>query len=200
MGLEAVADPHRLRTAWEDVLASDREDGVLGAGMSRFARDADERLTELSAELLEGSYRLGLLTQVAIPKEDGSSRLLHLPPVRDRIVERALLAVVGSVIDPWLGPWAFAYRPGLGVADAVQAVAGLRDEGLSWVARTDVADCFPSIPVGLLRRQVRVLIGDDGLLSLIELLLHRRSTGTTRPRPGPDCHGADLRRRLRHLR
>ena len=66
-----------------------------------------------------------------MPRPDGQIRLLHVPAVRDRVVERSVLAVLTPVIDPLLGPFSYAYRPGLGVADAVQAIAALRDEGLA---------------------------------------------------------------------
>jgi retron-type reverse transcriptase len=55
---------------------------------------------------------------VRIPKQGGGVRTLHIPAVRDRIVERALLDVLTPLVDPVLGPSSFAYRPGLGVADA----------------------------------------------------------------------------------
>jgi CRISPR-associated protein Cas1 len=84
---------------------------------------------------------------------------------------------VTPTVDPLLGPWSYAYRPGLGVADAVQALARLRDEGLGWVARADVADCFPSIPIGHLRRLIAALVDDGSLLGLIDLFLGRASTG-----------------------
>ena len=173
--LAEVASPDLLADAWADVLASDREDGVLGAGVARFERDADQHLAEIAEQLGTGTYQPGLLTPVTLPRPDGQVRLLHVPSVRDRVVERAILAVLTPVIDPWLGPFSYAYRPGLGVADAVQAIAVLRDEGLGWVARTDFHDCFGHIPVPLLRRMLSVLVEDTGLLSLIGSLLDRRA-------------------------
>ena len=178
----AIAE-RALAAAWEDVLANDREDGVLGAGVARFAEDPEEKLDRLAQDLAAGTYRPGYLTRVELPKPDGRTRLLEIPPVRDRIVERALLTALTPLVDPWLGPAAYAYRPGLGVADAIQAVARLREEGLGWVARADIADCFPSIPVPHLRRLVTPLIGDSEVLALVEALLVRRSTGDGGPRP-----------------
>ena len=171
--LARVASPDQLAAAWADLLAADRDDGILAPGVSRFARDAGQHLAELAAQLATGTYQPGRLTPVALPRPDGQTRLLHVPSVRDRIVERAILAVLTPVIDPWLGPFSYAYRPGLGVADAVQAIAVLRDEGLRWVARADFHDCFGSIPVPLLRRMLGVLVEDTGLLSLIGSLLGR---------------------------
>lgn len=182
-GLETVAALESLRAAWADVLAADREDGVLGAAVRRFAGDVEERIAALSEELLDRRYVPGPLTRVEILKEDGSPRVLLLPPVRDRVVERSALAVLTPVVDPELGPWCFAYRPGLGVADAVQAVARLRAEGLGWVARTDIADCFPSLPTGLQRRRLEVLLDDEGLHWLVDLLLDRQFTGDGGRRP-----------------
>ena len=172
--LAQVADAGQLATAWEDVLASDRVDGVLGPGVTHFAQDADH-LAELAAQLQSGSHQPGRLAPVALPRPDGQERVLHIPTVRDRIVERSILAVLTPLIDPWLGPFSYAYRPGLGVADAVQAIARLRDEGMCWVARADFHDCFGTIPVSRLRRMLALLIEDPGLLALIETLLNRRA-------------------------
>jgi CRISPR-associated protein Cas1 len=131
-GLAQVASLDLLRSSWETVLANDREDGVLGVGVARFARDADSRLQEIAVELAAGRYRPGLLVRVGIARDDGAVRLLHVPKVRDRVVERAILAALTPVIDPWLGPWSLAYRPGLGVSDAVQELVRLREQGLGW--------------------------------------------------------------------
>ena len=171
--LARVASPDQLAAAWEDVLAADRADGVLGPGVARFAPDAGQHLAEVAIQLAADIYQPGQLTPVALPRPDGQTRLLHVPSVRDRVVERAILAVLTPVIDPWLGPFSYAYRPGVGVADAVQAIAVLRDEGLRWVARADFHDCFGSIPVPLLRRMLGVLVEDTGLFSLIGSLLDR---------------------------
>ncbi|MFI5592861.1 reverse transcriptase domain-containing protein [Amycolatopsis sp. NPDC051758] len=77
-----------------------------------------------------------------------------------------------------LGPGSFAYRPGLGVGDAVREVARLRDEGFAWVLRTDVHDCFPSIPLDRLDRELPALIEDAELAAVVRLLLAR---GARRP-------------------
>ena len=176
-GLGEAISLEVLRSCWDDVLAGDREDDLLGAGVARFSREADARLEELAHQVATGEYQPGLLVRVAMLREDGQTRLLHVPPVRDRIVERAVLGLVTPIVDPLLGPTVFAYRPGLGVCDAVQALARLRDEGLGWVARADVADCFPNIPLPHLRRLITALVEDGPLLDLIEAFLARASTG-----------------------
>lgn len=140
----------------------------------------DANLQQLSEQLAEATYRPWDLTEVLIT-EDSKVRVLHVPTVRDRVVERSLLEVITPWVDPVLGFCSFAYRPGLGVSDAVQALVTYREEGLQWVLRTDVNDCFPSIPVGHARRLLAALVPDPELMSVVDLLLDR---ATTRPRHG----------------
>lgn len=69
--LARVADPAQLAAAWADVLAGDREDGVLGRGVARFAEDADEHLARIAAELRSGTYEPGQLTPMELPRPAG---------------------------------------------------------------------------------------------------------------------------------
>lgn len=107
------------------------------------------------------------------------------PPVGDRVVERALLSVLSPRLDPLLAPSSFGFRPGLGVVDAVQALARLRDEGFTWVLRTDLHDCFPSVDLRRVRRLLDVLTGDGELLAVLNLFLGRaaRRSGEKTVRP-----------------
>lgn len=162
-----------LTSAWAEVLANDAQDGALGPGVRAFNDELDDRLARLNANLAWGAYEPDDLTEVTLDRPGKAPRVLHIPTVRDRIVARAILDVVSPIMDPLLGPASYAYRPGLGVIDAVQEVARLRDEGLRWVVRTDVNDCFPSVPVDLARRRFGALADDSDLLRVVDLLLAR---------------------------
>ncbi|VEH69081.1 Group II intron-encoded protein ltrA [Arachnia propionica] len=161
-----------LRCAWERVLKKDAQDGDISDSVERFAEGVQERLEELTEELRAGTFWPSDLTRVVIPKKNGE-RFLDIPSVRDRIVERAILEHINPAIDPLFGATAFGYRPGLGVADAAQEVVRLREEGYTHVLRTDMHDCFPSLPVALLRRQLEFLIAEPEILVVVDLLLDR---------------------------
>lgn len=79
-------------------------------------------------------------------KSPGGPRLLTVPVVRDRIVERAVLEIAEPRLDPVLSPWSFAYRSALGVDDAIRALARVREAGARWAVRADTVDCFESVP------------------------------------------------------
>lgn len=159
-----------LQAAWQKILQGD--DGAVSPAVTRFEDDAEAQLEALADDLGSQRYRPGDLTAVAL-KESDRIRHLAVPTVRDRIVARAILELVTPIVDPILGPASYAYRAGLGVSDAVQAVARLRDEGLGWVARMDIDECFPSIPVDLARRMLGALIDDEAILRPVDLLLDR---------------------------
>lgn len=161
-----------LRDSWRTLWANDQEDGSVSYGVARFAVDPDAGLTTLATQLAGGKYSPKSLTEVQVTMGD-KIRTLHIPPVEDRIVARAMLVAVTPFIDEELGSCAFAYRPGLGVTDAVQEVVRLREEGLVWVLRTDIRDCFPSIPADLALRRFSALIPDEHLAQLMEAFLLR---------------------------
>lgn len=149
-----------LSRAWEHVRANDAEDGHLSASVRRFARNADERIATLHAEFCNGTYRPRPLTSVPIEKESGGTRVLHIGAARDRVVERALAAGLAPRLDPLFEPASFGYRAGIGVGDAVRHLCRLRDEGLAWVARTDIDDCFPTIDRDRLMVMLAVCVPD----------------------------------------
>jgi CRISPR-associated protein Cas1 len=188
--LDQVADPAHLAAAWEEVAAGKtasapgavRGDflGEVGgeswtSGIVRFAENADARLTRLAEALASKTYSPGPLTRVEIPKASGGIRELDVPRVADRVVERCLLNTVTPLVDPVLSPAAYGFRPGLGVADAVQRVAALRDAGAAWVLRSDVDDCFASLPVELALRRLRELLPDFSVEWLLAALFRRRT-------------------------
>lgn len=179
---ERVTSVETLTASWRVILANDEEDSVLSYGVARFTEDAEQRLAELSAALAGGGYSPAPLSEQYLVQGE-KRRVLHIPTVTDRIVARAVLEVATPFVDEHLGTAAYAYRPGLGVADAVQAVAALRDEGLGWVLRTDVDDCFPTIPKDLALRRFEALMPDEDVAGLVGLLGQRgvrTATGSLR--------------------
>lgn len=175
-----------LRRAWTTVLKNDAEDGVVSPGATRFLEHLDVHLAELADDLASGTYTPGDLTPVTMASP-GKVRQLHVPRIRDRVVARAILDASMPIIDPHLGSSAYAYRPGLGVADAIQATVRLRDEGLTWVLRTDVRDCFPTLPKDRALRRFGILVDDQQLVDTVAALLgrtYRAPTGGIRTLTG----------------
>ncbi|CAM2848264.1 CRISPR-associated endonuclease Cas1 [Skermania piniformis] len=170
---ERVSHPDSLDAAWRHLLARDADRDIPSDAVRRFAQSAPERLTRLSIELAEHQYSPKPLTRIAIPKDDGSERELAVPAVADRVVERSILMAVTPFADRRLGPSSYAYREGIGVIDAITAVAAHRDAGAGWVLRADVADCFDSIPREQALRSLLAMLPDPSLDALIRRMVER---------------------------
>jgi CRISPR-associated protein Cas1 len=142
----------------------------------------------MAQELSNGVWQPGPVRRVEIPKPTGGLRRLQIPRLEDRVVERALLAVIDPVIDPRLRPWSFAYRRGMGAKDAVAELVSARDSGMDWVARGDVVHCFDRIPRWEVMRRLKELVDDERVVHLVGALLDRRVVGA-RGAPGDRGRG-----------
>lgn len=178
--LQRAFTEQALLTAWGDVRDAALADGHAGSEVERFEAAAARKVSELAADLADGSWEPDPVFPVEIAKPGGGLRRLHIPSLRDRIVERALLAELDPIIDPLLLPWSFAYRRGLGVRDAVASLVEARDTGSAWVARADVADCFERIPRWEVLRRLRQVLSDTQAVDLLRRLLDRRIVGGRR--------------------
>lgn len=165
-----------LCAIWRRLEAEDAADGMLSYGTRRFAQNASEELETLAQQLADHSWRPAMLTPFVLP--DKKRRQLHIPGVADRIVARAILQRVTPVIDPVLGAASYAYRPGLGVPDAVQAVVLMRDSGYGWALRADVSDCFPNIDKEIALTEFKLFVRDEYVIELVDALLHRRTAAS----------------------
>lgn len=76
----------------------------------------------------------------------------------DRVAERAVLQVITPVVDPTLQPDSYAFRPCLGVLDAVGAVQARVDEGADHFVRTVDVPYFERVPQGARLKTVATLV------------------------------------------
>jgi CRISPR-associated protein Cas1 len=95
-----------LLDAWAQVREAALADGPDEA-VAAFEQDAAGRLDELGEALAAGSWEPSPVVRVELAKPSGGMRVLGVPPLADRIVERALLRVLDPIVDPRLLPWTF---------------------------------------------------------------------------------------------
>lgn len=175
--LDRAFTEQRLLDAWDSEREAALADGEAGPEVERFEAAAARNISELAASLADGTFQPSPVVRVEVAKPGGGVRRLAVPSLRDRIVERALLAELDLVIDPLLLPWSFAYRHGLGVRDAVACLAEARDAGATWVARCDIDDYFDHIPRWEVVRRLREVVHDLAAIDLVRKFMYRPVIG-----------------------
>src|SRR2546429_3285750 len=97
---ERAFTEQRLLDAWDDAREAALADGEAGTEVERFEAAAARHVSELAEALANRAYEPQPVFRVEIAKSGGGTRKLAVPSLRDRIVERALLAELDLVIDP----------------------------------------------------------------------------------------------------
>jgi group II intron reverse transcriptase/maturase len=207
---KAKAEPtYRFYTLWDkvcrvDVLAEAyrrcrANRGAPGVDGETFEAIEDHGveawLERLRQELCSRAYRPRPLLRVWIPKSNGGQRPLSIPPIRDRVVQAAMVIVLEPIFEADLLPNQYGFRPKLDAKMAVRrAYWHITDSGRTEVVDADLRDYFGSIPHGPLLRCVARRVADGTVLSVIKSWLE---TPVVERTPRGDRRTAEARNRHR---
>lgn len=172
--LEVVAARPALIAAWKHVSrgklmsASASRAGVDGESLESFARSLETNLGAISARLRTGAYRFSSLQPFFIPKSNGKKRLICVPTIADRVVQRAVLDFLTPKNGGWLANGvSHGFVPDLGVPDAVGLAVRYR-AARPWVCKTDISAFFDRIDRSLLLHRVEAQIKHRSLHFLLK--------------------------------
>jgi RNA-directed DNA polymerase len=166
--IDKVYAPATLTAAWQKVQANGGAAGVDGQSIERFAARAEEYLSELGEALRAGAYRAQPIRRVEIPKDEGKTRPLGIPTVKDRIVQTAVKLVIEPIFDATFLPTSYGFRPGRGCKEALREVERLIAEGHVFVVDADLRSYFDSIPHERMLERVETRISDGRVLDLLK--------------------------------
>jgi group II intron reverse transcriptase/maturase len=159
-----------LREGWRRCRANGGAAGVDGVGFEEIESGGLDRwLGNLQQELRAGQYRPQPLLRVWIPKSSGGKRPLGIPTVRDRVVQAAIIVVLGPVFEADLLEEQYGFRPGRDAKMALrQVVHQLQRRRRTEIVDADLSDYFNTIPHGALMKSVARRVADGRILSVIK--------------------------------
>ncbi len=131
----------------------------------------DAVLPVLHRELLDGSYRPGLIRRVWIPKAGGGERGLGIPNVVDRIVQQAVHQVLSPNYEPTFHASSHGFRPGRSCHTAIAEAVSHLEEGYGWIVDLDLEKFFDRVPHDRLLARLEQRVKDRLLLDLIRRML-----------------------------
>jgi RNA-directed DNA polymerase len=159
-----------LRNAYQRSRSNAGAAGVDGTDFEAIeAAGVDQWLKALREELRNKSYVPQPLLRVWIPKRNGGQRPLSIPTIKDRVVQTAVMLVLGPIFEADLAPQQYGFRPGLDAKMAVRRVYfHITEHGRRDVVDADLSDYFMTIPHGPLLRCVTRRVIDGQVLSVIK--------------------------------
>jgi RNA-directed DNA polymerase len=168
MTLAHHIDVNWLREAYRRT-RKDGARGVDGQSAEAYAEHLEANLQSLLDRAKSGRYRAPPVRRVHIPKGDGTeTRPIGIPTFEDKVLQRAVVMVIGEVYEQEFHDFSYGFRPGRSQHQALGAIqnAAWRMRG-GWVVEVDIRKFFDSVEHVHLREILHRRIGDGVLLRLI---------------------------------
>jgi len=183
-----ILSKKNLFAAWKnsrDATSDPGRPGLDGLTAEQFAFRIDERLTDLSTELRTGRYYPSRLKAVFIPKPNSAKeRLICIPVIRDRIVQRAIANYL-VVNDRFQveNEFSFGFIKGRGTNQALARALELRQR-YDWCLKTDIEAFFDKIPRSDAKQRVSTALKGSSVTPLIHSFIdcEIKATHLTRQR------------------
>jgi RNA-directed DNA polymerase len=170
--LHHVYDVEQLRAAYWAV-KRDATAGIDGETWQPYGATLETNLQDLSERLKRGAYRAKPVRRAYIPKADGRPRPLGVPPLEDKIVQRAVVAVLNAIYDTDFLGFSYGFRPKRSPHLALDALTvGLMTKKVNWVLDADIRAFFDTLDHGWLIRFIEHRVADRRVVRLIQKWLN----------------------------
>jgi len=165
--MEEALSPENWHAAWKAVVANDGAPGIDGMRCEELVGHLQRHGEAIAAKLLAGRYTPSPVKRVTIPKPGGGERHLGIPTVVDRFVQQLLLQVLTPIYERRFSERSFGFRPGRSTHQAVRAAQAFVRQGKRHVVDLDIEKFFDRVNHNLLMHQLRQVIGDVRVRTLI---------------------------------
>ena len=104
-----------------------------------YEADLERNLEDLHNRVQSGVYRARPSRRVYIPKPDGRQRPLAIAALEDKIVQRAVVALLNEVYEEDFLGFSYGFRPGRGTHNALDALCvGIVSKKVSYILDADI--------------------------------------------------------------
>ncbi|MCW2243131.1 group II intron reverse transcriptase/maturase [Azospirillum canadense] len=161
-------NPDLLRLAFF-ALKRNAAPGVDGLTWQDYEADLELRLQDLHDRVHRGAYKALPSRRRYIPKADGRQRPLAIAALEDKIVQRAVVAVLNAIYEEDFLGFSYGFRPKRGQHDALDAlVVGISSTKVNFILDADIQSFFDAVDQSWLVRFLNHRIGDPRIIRLIQ--------------------------------
>src|ERR1700750_1218932 len=150
-------------------LNRDAASGVDGLTWQDYETDLDRRIEDLHARVHRGAYRALPSRRHYILKADGQQRPLAIAALEDKIVQRAVCAVLNAIYEEDFLGFSYGFRPKRSQSDALHALTvGIYGTKANYIFDADLRSFFDSVSQQWLVLFLKHRINDSRMLRLIQ--------------------------------
>jgi RNA-directed DNA polymerase len=128
-------------------------------------------LQNIQQELIDGSYQPARNRIKEILKENGKTRKLGIPTIRDRVVQGAMKLIIEPVFESDFQEGSYGYRPKRTAHQAIERVAEAVVKEKTRVIDLDLRAFFDTVKHHILLDKVAKRIADDRIMRLLNQML-----------------------------
>jgi group II intron reverse transcriptase/maturase len=142
--------------------------GVDGLKWEDYEVELEANLQDLHARVHRGAYRALPVRRRYIPKPGGKQRPLGIAALEDKILQRAVVAVLNAIYEQDFVGFSYGFRPRRSQHDALDALAvGICNTPVNWILDADIRSFFDSVSQKWLVRFLEHRIGDKRIIRLV---------------------------------
>src|SRR6516225_1849955 len=167
-----VCKMETLREAYALAKANNGAPGIDGVTFEAIeAQGTESFLEQIRTALIQRTYLPMKARQHEIPKDGGKVRVLSIPAIRDRVVQRALKLILEPVFEADFQPGSYGYRPKRTAHDAIKRVAVAIAQRKTRVLDFDLRAYFDNVRHDRLLEKVAQRVDDKDIMHLLKLML-----------------------------
>lgn len=157
--LQQLASLDNLTTAWNHMLANTssakrRSAGIDGVSLIDFQAQLNFHVRNLAHDLKTKSYEPQPLAPHFVPKTNGKDRVICIPSVRDRLVQRALGRQLHQRGYDLTNPISYGFVKNRSVKKAANLAVAYRNRW-PWAYKADISSFFDSIDRNMLIQKIQ---------------------------------------------
>ena len=159
-----------LKRTWAESRDATRDPGVAGIdgiAARQFSQNLDNDLRRLSQSLAEDTFHFRNLRPFFPPKKSGGHRVICVPTVTDRLVQRVIVeSLTAKDRLRLINEASYGFIRGRSVRDAIRRAISERATR-EWVLKTDIQSYFDRIGRDELADKVKKRLGQHSLVPLL---------------------------------
>ena len=169
--LDIILNKENVEKAIKYTVAKNTGAGVDGVTANQLKENWQFRGDMVIRAIYMGKYYPLPAKRVYVNKGNGKKRMLTIPTMQDRMLQRCIVNVLGDYYEQYFHNNSFGFRIGRGTKDAIERAILYMNEGLEYVIDLDIKKCFDTIRHSIVMDLLRKNIDDWELLLLIRRYL-----------------------------